>query len=151
MNFESCLQKQAAIKAIFSGCTTPEARYQKIIELGRKLPPLNPSARTPHNLVPGCQSVMYLETTPKGDTLLLNADSEALISKGLAALLILIYSEETLFTIANCPPTVIQEIGLQSALSPARSNGLASLYHKLRQEALKLMATATQKNEGETQ
>ena len=136
MTFESCLQKQAAIKAIFSGCTTPEARYQKIIELGRKLPPFNPSARIPANLVPGCQSLMYLEVIPQNNTLILNADSEALISKGLAALLILIYSEETPFTIANCPPTVIQEIGLHTALSPARSNGLASLYHKLRQEAL---------------
>lgn len=136
MNFESCLQKQAAIKAIFSECPTPETRYQKIIELGRKLPPFNPAARIPANLVPGCQSIMYLEATPKDDLLILNADSEALISKGLAALLILIYSEETPFTIANCPPTVIQEIGLHNALSPARSNGLASLYHKLRQEAL---------------
>lgn len=136
MSFESCLQKQAAIKAIFAACSTPEARYQKIIELGQKLPPFNPSARTPANLVPGCQSIMYLEANLKDSVLILNADSEALISKGLAALLIMAYSGETPSTMAHCPPSFIQEIGLQSALSPARSSGLASLYHKMRQIAL---------------
>ncbi len=137
MTFESCLQKQAAIKSIFAACLTPEARYQKIIELGRQLPAFNPDARLPANLVPGCQSVMYLEATLQNNLLFLNADSEALISKGLAALLIYVYSGETPDTVANCPPAFIQEIGLHNALSPTRSNGLASLYHKMRQEALK--------------
>jgi len=137
MTFESCLQKQAEIKSIFAACLTPEARYEKIIELGRLLPPFNPVARTPLNLVPGCQSIMYLEATFTNDRLFFNADSEALISKGLAALLIRAYSGETPATIAHCPPSFIKEIGLQSALSPTRSNGLASLYHKMRQEALK--------------
>lgn len=137
MTFDSCLQKQHAIKEIFSACTTPEARYQKIIEMGRQLPVFNPASRTPANLVPGCQSVMHLETTLTNGKLILNADSEALISKGLAALLIYVYSNESPATIANCPPTFIQEIGLLTTISPARSNGLASLYHKMRQEALK--------------
>jgi cysteine desulfuration protein SufE len=139
MTFDSCLQKQTAIKAIFAACPTPEARYQKIIELGRQLPSFNSSSRTPANLVPGCQSIMYLEATLQGSVLILNADSEALISKGLAALLIYVYSGEAPATVAHCPPTFIQEIGLHNALSPARSSGLASLYHKLRQEALKYL------------
>lgn len=139
MTFESCLQKQETIKAIFKACPTPEARYQKIIELGRQLPAFNPSARVPSNLVPGCQSIMYLEVTMKDNKLFLNADSDALISKGLAALLIGVYSEETADTVANCPPSFIKEIGLHNALSPARSNGLGSLYHKMRQEALKYL------------
>lgn len=139
MTFESCLQKQEAIKAIFNACPTHEARYQKIIELGRQLPAFNPSARIPGNLVSGCQSIMYLEVTLQGDKLFLNADSDALISKGLAALLIAVYSEETADTVAHCPPSFIKEIGLHNALSPARSNGLASLYHKMRQEALKYL------------
>lgn len=139
MNFDSCLQKQQAIKEIFSTCSTPEARYQKIIEMGRQLPAFNPTSRSPANLVPGCQSIMYLETTLTHGKFILNADSEALISKGLAALLIYVYSNETPATVAHCPPAFIQEIGLLSAISPARSNGLASLYHKLRQEALKCL------------
>ncbi|MBS0648779.1 MAG: SufE family protein [Verrucomicrobia bacterium] len=137
MNFESCLLKQETLKKTFGSCSTPEARYQKIIELGRQLPSFNPAARIPANLVPGCQSVMYLESNLQGDKLIFNADSDALISKGLAALLIAIYSDELAEVVALCPPTFIQEIGLQTALSPARSNGLASLYHKMRQEALK--------------
>jgi cysteine desulfuration protein SufE len=137
MTFDSCLQKQASIKAIFAACSTPESRYQKIIELGRQLPPFNPTSRTPDNLVAGCQSIMHLEATLNNGKLILNADSEALISKGLAALLIYVYSGEAPSTIANCPPSFIQEIGLLTSISPARSNGLASLYHKMRQEALK--------------
>jgi cysteine desulfuration protein SufE len=142
MTFDSCLQKQQAIKAIFAACSTPEARYQKIIELGRQLPPFNPSPRTPDNLVPGCQSIMHLQATLNNGKLILNADSEALISKGLAALLIYVYSGEAPSTVANCPPTFIQEIGLLTSISPARSNGLASLYHKMRQEALKYLLQA---------
>jgi cysteine desulfuration protein SufE len=65
---------------------------KKIIELGRQLPPFNPAACTPANLVPGCQSIMYLEASLDHGRLMLNADSEALISKGLAALLIRVYS-----------------------------------------------------------
>jgi cysteine desulfuration protein SufE len=86
---------------------------------------------------------MYLEAKLDHEKLILNADSEALISKGLAALLIYVYSEETPTTVANCPPSFIQEIGLTSSLSPARSNGLASLYHKMRQEALKYLVLPT--------
>ena len=139
MDFESCLKKQRDLKNLFSACPTPESRYQQIIELGRSLPPFNPEARIPANLVPGCQSIMYLEVTEKQGKLFLNADSEALISKGLAALLIQVYSEEVPETLVRCPPTFIQEIGLQYALSPARSNGLASLHKKIQQEALKYL------------
>jgi cysteine desulfuration protein SufE len=141
MTFESCLQKQDELKSIFATCSTPEARYEKIIKLGRQLQPFNPAARIPANLVPGCQSILYLEASLDHGRLILNADSEALISKGLAALLIKVYSGETPETIANCPPSFIKEIGLQTALSPARSNGLASLYHKMRQEALKYLSS----------
>ncbi len=137
MTFDACLQKQASIKEIFAACSTPESRYQKIIEIGRQLPPFNSTSRTPANLVPGCQSIMHLEATLNNGKIILNADSEALISKGLAALLIYVYSGEAPSTIANCPPAFIQEIGLLTSISPARSNGLASLYHKMRQEALK--------------
>ncbi len=137
VSFESCLEKQEELRRIFSICSTPEAKYQKIIELGRQLPPLHPSSKIPENLVPGCQSTMYLEVSLQNGKLFLNADSEALISKGLAALLIKIYSGETPQTCSECPPTVLREMGLHDILSPTRSNGLSSLYHKLRSEALK--------------
>ena len=133
--FESCLHKQDEIKKIFAACSSPESRYEKIIELGRQLPPLHSSARIPDNLVPGCQSIMYLESILKDGKIYFNADSEALISKGLAALLIKAYSGETPETILKCPPTFLTDIGI--SLSPARSNGLASLFLKMQQQAAK--------------
>lgn len=141
MDFTTCLKKQSELKNLFQSYGSPEQKYQKIIELGRALPPFNPSARLSCNLISGCQSVMYLETRHENGRIFFNADSEALISKGLAALLIEVYSGEEPSVVAECSPSFIVEIGLQSALSPSRSNGLASLYHRMRQEAL-IMQTA---------
>ena len=137
MPFDTCLEKQHRLKKLFA-LPSPEAKYQKIIELGRQLPPFDPAARLPCNLISGCQSLMYLQTRHEGTKFFFNADSEALISKGLAALLISIYSGEEAHVIANCPPSFISEIGLHTALSPSRSSGLASLYHRMRQEALRI-------------
>lgn len=136
MSFAACMKKQEGIKTIFSPLSL-ENKYIKIIELGRQLPPFDPAYRLPENLVPGCQSVMYLYASLENGKLFFYADSEALISKGLAALLILVYSGETPEVITQCPPTYIKEMGIQSALSPTRSNGLASLYLRMQQEALK--------------
>src|SRR3954468_22775175 len=94
MEFTSCMKRQNELKDLFSACPSQEMRYQKIIEMGQKLPPLEDAARIPCNLIPGCQSIMYLKTIYENGKLYFNADSEALISKGLAALLIYVYSGE---------------------------------------------------------
>lgn len=124
----STCEKQRNIKEIFYSLS-PEEKYEKIIEMGRALPPLPNSARVPENLVQGCQSVMYLETTFKDGLVFFKADSEALISKGLAALLIEVYSGQRPEALIQEPPVFLKDIGLN--LSPARSNGLASLYKKM--------------------
>jgi len=121
-------ERQIAIKKTFEPLS-PEQKYEKIIEMGRALPPLPDAARVPENLVQGCQSEMYLETTFRDGRVYFNADSEALISKGLAALLIAVYSGEPPEALINEPPLFLKELGL--SLSPARSNGLASLYRKM--------------------
>ena len=136
MEFASCLKSQSELKDLFSACSSQEMRYQKIIEMGRCLPPFDAAARLPSNLIPGCQSIMHLETRYEKGLLYFNADSEALISKGLAALLIYVYSGEEPAVIAECPPSFIAEIGLTASLSPSRSSGLASLYHRMRQASL---------------
>ncbi len=133
----SAAEKQNALKEIFINLSSRDEKYEKIIEMGRALPPLSPSARTQENLVQGCQSLLYLETTSKEGRLCFNADSEALISKGLAALLIYVYSGEPPEALFKEPPLFLKEIGLHQALSPARSNGLLSLYKKMQHEALK--------------
>ena len=96
---QSCLEKQKAVKEIFAGCATREEIYQKIIELGRKSAPLNPLYKIPQNLVRGCQSALYLHSYEKNDLILFEAESDALISSGLAMLLLMVYNEE--------PPEVV--------------------------------------------
>lgn len=123
--------KQQEIKEIFSTFLSLDEKYEKIIEMGRELPPLSPQAKIMENLVDGCQSLLYLETTYKDGLVYFNADSEALISKGLAALLIYVYSGQPADSLFKEPPIFLKEIGIAQALSPARSNGLLSLYKKM--------------------
>lgn len=108
--------------------------------MGRALPWLSEHARIQENLVQGCQSILYLEAELKDSKIYFNADSEALISKGLAALLIYVYSGQAPEALFKEPPLFLKEIGLHQALSPARSNGLASLYRKMQESAIKIMS-----------
>ena len=134
---ESCLKKQTDLKILFEPLSRTE-RYEKIIELGKSLPTFPTAERIPENLVHGCQSLMYLTCTFQNDILYLNADSDALISKGLAALLLHIYNNESPQTILTCPPTVIKELGLTALISPGRANGLAALYTRILKEVIGL-------------
>lgn len=138
-SFESCLNKQTITKNLFRACITPEQKYQKIIELGRNLPPYPSINKTLENQVSGCQSVMYLCSCLKETKLHFAVYSEALISSGLAALLLFVYQDEPPEVILKCPPLFLEEIGLQEALSPSRANGLFSLFLHMKQEALKAL------------
>ncbi len=133
-------EKQQKLKEIFQSFSSPDEKYEKIIEMGRMLPPISPAAKIEENLVQGCQSLLYLETHLKDGLIYFNADSEALISKGLAALLIEVYSGQPPEALFKEPPLFLKEIGLHQALSIARSNGLASLYKKMQQEAIKIIS-----------
>lgn len=136
-NFNACLKKQKEVKLFFQNCSSPEQTYQKIIELGHKLPSFPASLKTPENLVSGCQSVMHLHSSYENGVIVFSASSEALISRGLAALLIRVYSQEPPEVILTCPPLFLEELGIHQTLSPSRANGLANLFLKMKQEALK--------------
>jgi cysteine desulfuration protein SufE len=136
LSFESCLAKQRQLKGMFISCTTADQRYQKIIELGRDLPHFDAALKTPKLIVPGCQSVMYLHSTLSEDKIFFSADSEALISKGLAALLIAVYSGEMPEVVLKCPPLFLEQLEIHQSLTPSRSNGLASLFLRMKQDAL---------------
>lgn len=101
------------------------------------LPPFDPSLKTEENRVEGCQSLMYLDTSFRDAKVFFTADSDALISKGLAAMLIFVYSGEPPEAILEHLPTFLAELGIQNALSPGRSNGFLSLYLKMRFAATK--------------
>lgn len=140
--FESCLAKQAQIKEIFKACPNEEAKYEKIIELGRDLPKLDMCHKTSENMVKGCQSQMFLHSYSEGNQIVFEAEADALISAGLAALLIQVYSGESSEVILKCPPTYIEELGISASLTPSRANGLYSLHLQMKQEALKLLVNA---------
>lgn len=134
--YPSCAEKQQKILARFQGRTTPEEKYQKIIELGKELPPLDAQYKTEEYRVQGCQSRLYIASSYEEGKVYFQADADALISKGLCALLVMAYSGESAETILQCPPLHIQKLGLQDTLTPGRSSGLASVYLRLKQDAL---------------
>lgn len=135
--YDSCLNKQSEIKTLFAPLKTDEEKYSKIIELGRLLPPFPHYAKIPANEVKGCQSIMHLFTEKQDQKLYFQAESDALISKGLAALLIYVYSGESAEAILKCPPSYLEEIGITAGLTPNRANGLYSIHLRMKQEALK--------------
>lgn len=137
--FTTCFEKQQKIKDLFLACSGEDARYQKIIELGKKLPLLDPQSKNPANLVKGCQSTMYLQSTWQGDLICFAAESDAIISSGLAAVLIFVYSEETPETILKCNPEFLEALGICASLSPGRANGLYSIHLKMKQDALHML------------
>lgn len=136
----SCLLKQENIIKIFQSCPTAQDKYEKLIEMGRNLPSIESVFKTTQNIVQGCQSTMYLRAyLSEEGKVLFEAESEALISAGLAALLIDVYSDETPEVILKCPPNFLDEIGIKTSLTPGRSNGLASMFLRMKQEALNLL------------
>ena len=139
INFSSCLEKQTKVCLLFETCNTPEKKYEKIIELGRHLAPYPIEYKTPDHIVKGCQSVMYLHSQFDGNKIHFQIYSEALISAGLAALLLAVYNDESPNTVLTCPPKFLDELGIFKSLSPGRSNGLASLFQRMKQDALNFL------------
>lgn len=139
--FNSCLAKQAHLKSLFSHCKEAEQIYTKIIELGRTLPPYPADKKTPDHLVKGCQSQLYLHTELKEGKLIFYVEADALISAGLASLLLAIYNQEPPEAILSCPPSFLGELQLLKHLSPGRANGLASLFTKMKAHALSLYSS----------
>lgn len=107
---------------------------------------MDPKNKIPENLVKGCQSTMYLHAELVGNVIHFTADSDALISAGLAAILIQVYSGETPETVLTCPPEYLETLGISASLTPSRANGLYSIHLKMKQEALKLLMKKTSKN-----
>lgn len=135
--FETCQKKQEEVKALFDQCHTEELKYQKIIELGKLQPHLSVAEKIPENIVKGCQSTMYLSSRLDNSSIFFAADSDALISAGLAAILIKVYSGENPETILKCPPTYLEDLGIGASLTPSRANGLYSIHLRMKQDALK--------------
>ena len=115
-------------------------RYQMHIDLGNELPPLPEKYKTEQNLIEGCQSRVWLEAEEKDGEVIFQADSDALIVKGIIALLIRVVSDHTPEEILNADLYFIDKIGLKEHLSPTRSNGLVSMVKQMRMYALAFKA-----------
>lgn len=129
-------EKEALIKELFASCLTSEERYNKIIELGRSAPPMDPTHQTEQARVIGCQSLVFLRSSINEGRIYYQASSEALISAGLAQLLVFVYSGETPETVLKTAPEYLTAIGIEGALTLNRANGLHSIHLRMKQEAL---------------
>lgn len=128
----SIQQKQDKIVRAFQALGDWPERYKYIIELGRKLDPIDEKYKVEENLVRGCQSQVWLIADMEGDRVIFKADSDAAITKGLVAMLLKFYSGEEPDTILTTNPEFIDEIGMREHLSPTRSNGLSSMVKQMK-------------------
>lgn len=127
------------LKEQFATCTSKDLIYQKIITFGTKLTLLDEKDRNQDTFVPGCQSQMYIKSFIKDQKVYFLAFSDALISKGLAAILIEVYSGLAAEQILKCKPTFLEELNLLQSLSLNRSNGALSIYTKMQKDALNFL------------
>ena len=115
-------------------------RYQMLIDMGNEQQPLPEKDRTDTNLIPGCQSRLWLVCEEKDGKLHFQAESDAIIVKGIVTLLIRVLDEHTPEEILNADLYFIDRIGLREHLSPTRSNGLGSMLKQMRMYALAFKA-----------
>ena len=113
-------------------------RYNYIIELGKGLPLIEEKYKTKQYLISGCQSQVWLYASFENGKVIFKADSDAIITKGIVALLIRVLSDQTPDDILNAKLDFIDKIGLKENLSPTRSNGLVSMIKQMKLYALAL-------------
>ncbi len=111
-------------------------RYQLLIDLGNEQEPLPEEYKTDNNLIEGCQSRVWLYAEVADGKVIFRAESDALIVKGIVALLIKVYSGHTPDEILSSEPYFVEAIGLKEHLSPTRSNGLVAMIKQMRLYAL---------------
>jgi len=111
-------------------------KYEHIFELGKSLPPFKDALKTEDRLIKGCQSKVWLNAEFDGEKMNYSADSDALITKGIVALIINVVNEERPSDVVKYEFGFIDKIGLRDHLSMTRSNGLVSMVNQIKQQAL---------------
>ena len=124
----------------FSGFDDWLDRYQLLIDLGGEHQPLPDEYKTDNNLIEGCQSRVWLQADYADGKITFRAESDALIVKGIVALLIKVYSGRTPDEILDNEPYFVEAIGLKEHLSPTRSNGLVAMIKQMKLYALAFKA-----------
>lgn len=113
-------------------------KYEHIIELGKSLPMIEEKFKTDDRLIKGCQSKVWLHSEIKDGKIFFTADSDAIITKGLVALVIRVLSKHSPEEIVNAKMEFINQIGLTQHLSPTRANGLVNMIKQMKLDALAL-------------
>ena len=111
-------------------------KYEYIIELGKTLPMIDNKHKTDNNLIKGCQSRVWLHADEQGGKIIYSADSDAIITKGIVAILIRVLSNQNAKEIAKADLTFIDKIGFKEQLSQTRANGLGSMIKEMKLYAL---------------
>jgi cysteine desulfuration protein SufE len=115
-------------------------RYEYIIELGKSLPLINEVYKTDENLIKGCQSKVWIHGEEHNGNIVFTADSDAILTKGIIAILIRVFSNQSPQEILDANTDFIDEIGLKEHLSPTRANGLVSMIKQIKMYALAFQA-----------
>jgi len=133
-------ERQDAIIEEFEGFDDWMDRYAYIIEMGNALPALDEQYRTADNLIEGCQSRVWLQADLVDGKMALQADSDAIIVKGIIAMLLRVLNGCTPSEVLDADLYFIERIGLREHLSPTRSNGLVAMVRQIRAYALAFKA-----------
>jgi len=113
-----------------------EERYQYMIDLGKTLPLIDSQYKTDDHLIKGCQSKVWVHANLENNKIVFTADSDAIITKGVIAILIRVFSNQKPSDIIEANTDFIDEIGLKEHLSPTRANGLVSMVKQLKMYAI---------------
>ena len=131
-------ERQQILIEDFSKIPDWEERYRRIIELGKNLPGMAENLKTEENKVKGCQSQVWLHASLNNQgQVVFTGDSDAVLVKGLVALLLQVYSQSEPQAILSTPPEFLKKLGFEGNLSPSRANGLNSMLKQIQ-----LIATA---------
>lgn len=120
-------------------------KYEHIITLGKELPLIDKQYKTDDNIIKGCQSKVWLHAELKDDKMVFSADSDAIITKGIIAIMVRALNNQSPADIINADMAFIDEVGLKEHLSPTRANGLVSMIKQMKFYAL---AFQTKQNNG---
>jgi cysteine desulfuration protein SufE len=113
------------------------AKYEYIIDLGKKLPPFDETNQTPENLVHGCTSQVWLICEKKDDKLFFYGTSDAIIVKGLVYIILDIFSNSTIDELKEVDMDIIKELNLSEVITPNRQSGVIGMIKKIKEYALK--------------
>lgn len=131
---------QEEIVAEFAMFEDWDERFQYVIDLGKSLPLIDSQYKTDENTIKGCQSKVWLHAAQTDGKVVFTADSDAIITKGIIAILIRAFSGQKASEILEADTKFLDEIGLKEQLSPTRANGLVSMVKQIKMYALAFAA-----------